>query len=124
MTPEPVDAEFSASAEVPERERRLVLLVYILQALSFLIGVTLLIGVIVNYVKRGDVSGTWLAGHHRWQIRSFWYFLLWFAIGWLTSLILIGYVILPVAALWLIYRIIRGWLALGDGRAPYTDSAA
>jgi uncharacterized membrane protein len=121
---EPVDAEFSASAEVPERERNLVLLVYALQAASFLTGVTLLIGVIINYVKRGDVTGTWLAGHHRWQTRTFWYVLLWGAVGVVTSFILIGYLILLANAVWLIYRILKGWLALGDGRSPYPEEGA
>jgi uncharacterized membrane protein len=123
MAPESADAEFPASAEVPDKERNLVVAVYVLQAVSFLVGVTLLIGVIVNYVKRADVAGTWLAAHHRWQIRTFWFFLLWGVIGAVASLIAVGYLILAVNAIWLIYRIIKGWLALSDGKSPYPDSS-
>lgn len=124
MVPESADAEFPASAEVPDKERNVVVAVYALQAAWFLVGMTLLIGVIVNYVKRADVAGTWLANHHRWQIRTFWFFLLWGAIGGLTSFTLIGPLILAANVIWLIYRIIRGWLALIDGKSPYPESAS
>ena len=40
---------------------------------AFLIGWPSIIAVILNYVKRGDVRGTWLESHFRWQIRTFWY---------------------------------------------------
>ncbi|MEW8206622.1 MAG: hypothetical protein AB2746_10910, partial [Candidatus Thiodiazotropha taylori] len=59
-----------------EREVTLTVGVYALQAASFLFVITLLIGVIVNYVKRDDVRGTWLESHFRWQIRTFWFVLL------------------------------------------------
>lgn len=98
------------------------MVVYALQALSFLLGITLIIGVIVSYVKRGDVRGTWLESHFRWQIRTFWYSILWTVIGVITSYILVGYVILGIALVWFIYRIIKGWLRLVDHRPMYTNS--
>lgn len=123
MEREDLDAEFSAGAAVPDRERRLVSLVYVLQAVGLFIGFTLVVGVIINYVKRGDVAGTWLAEHHRWQIRSFWYYLLWAILGWVATVVLVGYVILLAAGVWLIYRIVKGWLYLRDGRDPYAAAA-
>ena len=91
---------------------------------SFLFGWPSIIGVIINYVKRGDARGTWLESHFRWQIRTFWYALLWVIVAGLISLllapILIGFLTWPVLlfalGVWAIYRIARGWLALRDGK--------
>ena len=90
--------------------------VYALQAVSFLLGITYFIAVILNYIKRDDARGTWLESHFRWQIRTFWFGLLWFGLGGLTYVIVIGWFILFAAALWLIYRILKGWLSLNDGK--------
>ncbi|MBV2120276.1 MAG: hypothetical protein KUF74_02365 [Candidatus Thiodiazotropha sp. (ex Ctena orbiculata)] len=104
-----------------EREVTLTVGVYALQAASFLFVITLLIGVIINYVKRDDVRGTWLESHFRWQIRTFWFVLLWSIIGFITTVILIGYVILFINAVWLIYRIAKGWLSLQDEKGLYLE---
>ena len=90
--------------------------VYALQAASILVGVTYLIAVIVNYIKLSDVQGTWLESHFRWQIRTFWFFLLWTVLGALTLGLGIGYFILVANSVWFIYRIIKGWLSLNDGK--------
>jgi len=90
--------------------------VYALQAVSFLLVITYFIAVILNYIKRDDTRGTWLESHFRWQIRTFWFGLLWFALGGLTFFIVIGWAILFAASLWLIYRILKGWLNLNDGK--------
>ncbi|MBV2092158.1 MAG: hypothetical protein KUF72_14865 [Candidatus Thiodiazotropha sp. (ex Ctena orbiculata)] len=105
-----------------EREVTLTVGVYALQAASFLFVITLLIGVIINYVKRDDVRGTWLESHFRWQIRTFWFVLLWSIIGFITTVILIGYVILFINAVWLIYRIAKGWLSLQDEKRLYPEN--
>ncbi|MEW8322100.1 MAG: hypothetical protein AB2606_05600 [Candidatus Thiodiazotropha taylori] len=105
-----------------EREVTLTVGVYALQAASFLFVITLLIGVIINYVKRDDVRGTWLESHFRWQIRTFWFVLLWSIIGFITTVILIGYVILFINAVWLIYRIAKGWLSLQDEKGLYPEN--
>lgn len=93
--------------------------VYALQAASFLIGITFLIALIVNYVKRPDVEGTFLEPHFTWQIRTFWYGLLWGIIGVITHVFLIGYLILLANTVWILYRIIKGWLRLHEGESPY-----
>ncbi|MES9973959.1 MAG: hypothetical protein ABW094_06820 [Candidatus Thiodiazotropha sp.] len=102
-----------------DREKTIAMAVYALQALSFLFVITFLIAVIINYVKRDDVRNSWLESHYRWQIRTFWFSLLWIVIGYLTIFILIGYPVLLVNMVWLIYRIIKGWLRLSEGSEMY-----
>ena len=92
---------------------------------AFLTGWPSIIAVILNYVKRGDVRGTWLESHFRWQIRTFWYGLLWvvlcglFVIFTLGIGILIAWLPLMVTGLWFVYRVVRGWMALSDRRPMY-----
>jgi len=90
---------------------------------SFVGSVPSIIAVILNYVKRGDARGTWVESHYRWQIRTFWFALLWFVIGWVFIFTIVGAIVgVPVLAaltLWLIYRIARGWLRLRDRRPMY-----
>jgi uncharacterized membrane protein len=92
---------------------------------AFLTGWPSLIAVVLNYVKRGEARGTWLESHFRWQIRTFWYGLLWvclcvlFVVMTLGIGILIAWLPLGVVAVWFVYRIVRGWLALRDGRRMY-----
>jgi uncharacterized membrane protein len=93
---------------------------------AFLLGWPSIIAVIVNYVKRSEVRGTWLESHFRWQIRTFWFGLLWvclcaafvvmtFGIG-----LLVAWLPLGIVALWFIYRVVRGWMALNDRRPMYS----
>ncbi len=95
--------------------------VYGLQAASFIFGITAIAAVIINYIKREDVQGTWLASHFRWQLRTFWFGLLWGCVGGLTALIGIGFAILAVACIWIIYRIAKGWLRLSEGKEMYAS---
>ncbi|MCC7285159.1 MAG: hypothetical protein IT503_03165 [Burkholderiaceae bacterium] len=89
---------------------------------SFLFGWPSIIAVIINYVKRGAVRGTWLDSHFGWQIRTFWYAALWAVIVALVSvpltLVIVGFgtwaVGMFLLGVWAIYRIARGWLRLSD----------
>lgn len=87
---------------------------------AFLFGIPSIIAVILNYIRRSDTRGTYLDSHFRWQIRTFWFAALWFVIAWLliATLILaiIGFPLLGLIALWVIYRVVRGWLTLKDRR--------
>jgi uncharacterized membrane protein len=87
---------------------------------AFLTGWPSIIAVILNYVKRSDVRGTWLDSHFSWQIRTFWFALLWVVIGAVLFVTIIGipvaYLLWLVTGLWILYRIIRGWLALSSQR--------
>jgi uncharacterized membrane protein len=90
---------------------------------SFLGSVPSIIAVIMNYVKRSDARGTWVDSHYRWQIRTFWFALLWFIIGWVLIFTIVGAVIggpiLIALTVWLLYRITRGWLRLRDRQPMY-----
>ena len=111
--------------------------VYGLHSLSILIGVTTaatvigafvfglpsIVAVVINYVKRGEARGTFLESHFRWQIRTFWFAVLWSVIGGALFITLVG---IPIAlavffgaGLWAIYRVVRGWLALRDRKPMY-----
>ncbi|WP_432696596.1 DUF4870 family protein [Marinobacterium sp. YM272] len=110
---------------IPEDEDRnlknITTLVYALQAASFLIGISFLVALIINYVKLQDVRGTLYESHFRWQLRTFWYSAFWFFVGFLSTIILVGYAILAINTVWVIYRIIKGWLRLSEGRPMYID---
>jgi uncharacterized membrane protein len=92
---------------------------------AFLTGWPSIIAVILNYVKRSEVRGTWLASHFRWQIRTFWFGLLWivlclvFVVATFGIGILIAWLPMGLVGLWFVYRIIRGWVALADGHSMY-----
>ena len=96
-------------------------IVYLLQALSYISGITYIVAVIVNYVKLDDVRGTWLESHFRWQINTFWGSLIGFIVGIITFYIIIGYFILIATVFWILYRIIKGWLYLTDKRRMYPN---
>ena len=108
----------------PDKLKTITTVVYALQAASFMFGFTAVVAVIINYVKRDDVRGSWLESHFRWQIRTFWYALLWALLVVLVSvpltLVLIGFAIWAIGlfalGIWATYRIVRGWLALNDRR--------
>jgi uncharacterized membrane protein len=93
---------------------------------AFLIGWPSIIAVILNYVKRDAARGTWVESHFRWQIRTFWFGLLWvtlcviFVIMTLGLGILLAWIPLGFITLWFIYRIVRGWLALNARSPMYT----
>ncbi|MCS6947891.1 MAG: hypothetical protein NZM12_09770 [Steroidobacteraceae bacterium] len=112
--------------------------IYALHALSVLIGITTaasivgafvlglpsIVAVIMNYVRQKDARGTFLEAHFRWQIRTFWGAVAMVAILTVISvpllLVLVGFVVFPIGliaiGIWVVYRVIRGWLALRDGR--------
>ena len=92
---------------------------------AFLTGWPSIIAVVFNYVKRGEVSGTWLESHFRWQIRTFWFGFLWvglcmlFVIGTLGLGLLIAWLPLAIVSVWFIYRVVRGWSALNARQPMY-----
>lgn len=117
--PEFIPADPDTGSRGPDPARNLAVVVYILQGLSFFLGgITGLVGVIINYVKLDDVRNTWVERHFRWQIRTFWIGLLWTVIGIVTTPLIIGWFIILGISIWIIYRIVKGALALNDGKAP------
>jgi uncharacterized membrane protein len=129
------------SAEAPHVDESLVTythVIYGLHALAVLIGLGAMhtiigsflgsplsiIAVIMNYARRSATHGTYLESHFRWQIRTFWYALLWACLAVLAFVTIIGIpaslVGLLALAIWIVYRVARGWLALKDKRPMYT----
>jgi uncharacterized membrane protein len=95
-------------------------------ALRFAFGLPSIIAVIMNYARRSETRGTWLESHFRWQIRTFWYAWLWIIVSLIIAMplvllaglgFLVGLMGLGLVGLWVIYRIVRGWISLRDGRA-------
>jgi uncharacterized membrane protein len=92
---------------------------------AFLIGWPSIIAVVLNYIKRSDVAGTWLESHFRWQIRTFWYGLLWVCLCGLFVFMTLGigllivWLPLGIVSIWFIYRIARGWMALNNRQPMY-----
>ena len=128
------------SAEAPHVDESLVSythVIYALHALAVLIGITTfhtivgsfigglpsIVAVIMNYARRSATHGTYLESHFRWQIRTFWYAVLWALVcgSLMVTVIGIPLALLGLAALgiWIAYRVIRGWLALRDRRPMY-----
>jgi uncharacterized membrane protein len=126
-------------AEPPPSLVNVAHLVYALHALSLVIGITTaativgafvfgvpsIVAVVINYLKKEEARGTFLESHFRWQIRTFWFALLWFLVG---ALLFATFVGIPLAfglwigtGLWVIYRIARGWLALRDRKLMYAS---
>src|SRR6266851_9328211 len=85
---------------------------------AFLTGWPSIIAVILNYAKRAEVRGTWLDSHFGWQIRTFWYALVWLLWGGVAFVTLLGIpaalVVWVLTGLWVLYRIARGWMALSE----------
>ena len=114
---------------------------YLLYVLSyFTAGLLWIVPIFMNYAKRRDADNTWLATHFDWQIKTFWYSIVFFVIGVLIitfalgvfgvsmfadsnniaigSVLLasLGFIIMGFTFIWHLYRIVRGWIALTDGR--------
>ena len=131
-------AEITVDRTVGEPRQNLVTLTHVMYAMhafsavmgvlgsafivtAFLTGWPSIIAVIIKYVKRNEVRGTWLESHFSWQLRTFWYALLWALVIVLLIITLIG---IPIAwalavgvGIWVLYRIIRGWLAMAERKA-------
>jgi uncharacterized membrane protein len=93
---------------------------------AFLIGWPSVIAVILNYIKRGEARGTWLESHFRWQIRTFWFGLLWtllclaFVVLTLGMGLIVVWIPLGILTIWFIYRVARGWSALSSNHPMYS----
>lgn len=108
--------EQHANAPGDERDAKLRTLTHILYALYAVHwltgGITSLIALIIDYIKRDDVAGTPYAAHFTWQIRTFWWGLLAYIVGFALMFVGVGFVIVFAAWIWTLYRIIKGWLYL------------
>jgi uncharacterized membrane protein len=87
---------------------------------GFVFGLPSLCAVFLNYLKRSDVTGTWLESHFVWQIRTFWFTLLWLIVYGLLLVTVVGiplaWMLIALLGVWVGYRVVRGWLALAGVR--------
>mgnify|MGYP006332894091 CR=1 FL=1 len=97
--------------------KTLTMVVYALQVLSVFVGITAIVGVIINYVKREDAAGTLYESHFDWQIRTFWWGLIWSVVGFILLFAFgLGLLVWFVAGIWALYRVIKGFLKLNDNQ--------
>ena len=97
--------------------KTLTMVVYALQVLSVFVGITAIVGVIINYIKREDAAGTLYESHFDWQIRTFWWGLVWSVIGFVLLFAFgLGLLVWFVAGIWALYRVIKGFIKLNDNQ--------
>lgn len=101
------------------KEKSNVNLVYLLQALGFVLGITFIAAVIVNFLRKAEAEAgsEFYRSHNRYQLSTGLWSCLWSVVGFVTSFILVGYVVLLVNFFWTLYRVIRGFMAANDGKA-------
>ncbi|OGA41229.1 MAG: hypothetical protein A3G28_01055 [Betaproteobacteria bacterium RIFCSPLOWO2_12_FULL_68_19] len=110
-------SERTETADPLKALKTITIAVYALQAAGFLLPpIVWVVAVIINYVKKEEAAGTWLESHFRWQIRTFWFGLLWGVIGAILLLVIVGWFVLMADAIWIIYRVVKGWLNLAGNR--------
>lgn len=95
----------------------LAMIVYVLYLVGFCTGITALVGVILAYVNRGNEPSSLVRSHFDYQIKTFWWGLLWLTIGWITVWFMVGFVVWLVWAVWTLYRCIKGLSALNRNEA-------
>lgn len=107
------------TSAINSQEKSLATIVYVLQILSLFVGITSIVGVIMNYVKRGDLTDEVVRSHFSYQIRTFWWALVWSILGAIFAMVTfgIGGIALVIVAVWYVYRIVKGWMRLNDGKA-------
>ena len=119
-----IDAPVGLSAEQERALRKLTHVLYALYALFWLTGgVTAIVAIIINYIKRDDAVGTLYASHFTWQIRTFWWSVAWGVLGVALAVVMVGFAILWVLGIWTLYRIVKGWLYLNDNKPMYAARA-
>ena len=117
-----IEASSGKTSEELASLKQITMVIYALQALGFLTGgVTAIIAIVINYVKREDVSGTLYQSHFEWQMRTFWWGLLWGVIGMMLVVVFVGFAVLFAAWVWTVYRVVKGWLKLTEGK-PVTPA--
>ena len=79
-------------------------------------GLGTLAAIILNYIKLDEVKGTPLEGHFRWQMRTFWWGMLWAVLSMMLMFVVIGFITIFAVVIWHIYRIAKGWMRLNDGK--------
>ena len=102
---------------VPKKDIEITHVIYGLMAAGYVTGgLGTLAAIILNYIKRDEVKGTWLESHFSWQIRTFWWGMLWAVLSMLLMIVVVGFFTIFIVIIWHIYRIAKGWIRLNDGK--------
>lgn len=110
----------SSPQQTDINNRNITQVIYGLYAASLIFGVTGIIAIVLNYIKRDDVVNTVYESHFRWQIRTFWASVAYVLLGYLTLLALgFGLLVWAAVFIWFVYRIAKGWLRLTEGKPMY-----
>lgn len=88
----------------------LLLVSYICYLVAILFGITAILGVVIAYLQRGEVAGTWRESHFTWLIRTFWIGLLYGVVSMALAPIGIGFLLALATLVWYIVRIVKGWM--------------
>lgn len=118
------DAASGPKAGKPQS--RLAHIAYLLFALSPILAVSSIAGIMLAYMRRNvdGVAGTLLESHYNWLIWTFWYGLAAYVVSGILVLIFVGYFLLALTSVWMIWRLTKGWLYLYDGKAISNPTAA
>ena len=104
-----------------EQARKWAMIVYALQAAGFIIGISYILAVVVAWLKLPDARGTWVESHYVWQIRTFWFSVLWGVLAAVSMMWMVGMIVLMADVLWMVYRIAVGWVRLNDNKPAYVE---
>lgn len=107
----------SDASQANESERNTLLVCYVLHAAAILVGLTAIVGVIINHIKVNETTNQFVRSHHRWMLRTFWFGLLWTCVSIVLSFVAIGFIGFIIVGVWWIYRIVRGILNFSDRKA-------
>ena len=118
-TAEPTDGSASTTPQaMSEKESSSLNLIYILYFIGFLFPPTALAGFIIAYLRRGEFTDEMGAAHLKWVIRTTWWSILWMVIGVVLEMVIIGFFIMAGAYIWTLYRFVKGYMRLHDGKLP------
>ncbi len=90
--------------------------VYILYLVSVVVWITMIVGLVIAYMSRGEARETWAESHYTYQIRTFWIGLLYGVISIVLMFVLIGFLLIIAVMIWTIVRSVKGlqWASRGE----------
>lgn len=112
ITAEPTEL----TKDFPESDKKVVQLVYILQMIGFVFGLTFVAGVIVNFIKKGEIQSDIGQAHFSYQIRTFFWSAGWMFLSALLTVVVVGYITMAIAFFWTLYRVIKGFMRMNSGK--------
>ncbi|MFN2098998.1 DUF4870 family protein [Altererythrobacter sp. MF3-039] len=94
--------------------------VSLLYLASLLTGITGLVGIVLAHVWRGDGNEAWMESHFTYLIRTFWIGFAASIVAALLSIVLIGFLLFPLIAIWFAVRSVMSFMK-AQRREPMPD---